>query len=948
MGFFMDTPDTSNTAGAPAKAEQRSDRDAQPAAGPSVAAVVIARRSGDLGDVLDSVAVQIYPTVGVFVVGDETVGLSDMPVGRVAGMRDLGEALPPGIEFLWVVDQDARPRPDALQALVAGTQQVDASVAGSKLLRADRPDELVSVGAATDVFGVPYTGLDEGEVDQEQYDVVRDVAFVEPASLLIRRDLFLGLGGLDTHMPFESSGIDFCQRARINGARVVVVPSAEVLLMGARSDRTKTWREQAGRIRGMLKSYSPLTLLWAVPGLAIVGLITSVYDTFRGRPLALWDWLRSWAWNLLHIGSTLQGRVRARSSRQAGDDELFRYQVSGSVFLKEMASGLSDRLANPDEDADIFETDVLALPGFWQQPSFIAATLALLFVVAASRSLWLDGMPAVGFSLPLRDSALATLSNYLGGWNPAELGGPGPQRPIVGFTALVQLVLFSRPGLAATAITIVSAVLAVVGMARVLRPFNLAPYARYGAGVALATGPISAFVAGTGAWDGLVAIGLLPWVVAGALAPVGSGLARVRWAARIVFAAAMTAAFSPWTAVVGPLLLVLGAALVGRPARMLAGAAASLAGIVVLVPWIGAQSVTDVVSGGEPLYFDPAWWVAAWLGAAVVGVVLAVARGRTGPAAWGGVLAAGGLLVGRVARLDIGRDVSVAGLALGAFGLAVVTGLALAMDTGEDGIAGGTRMVRRLVLVLGVGVVVLSAAPLLGGRLGLPGDAFESGLAFTTTRAAAHGVDRSLLIGPGDTLPGEVRRLSDGTAYRLVGGSVPHLDEAWPGEPRLGDDELVALLEELAAGSDLRPGTRLAPFGIRWVVFTGPSVLEPALSTQLDLQPLPDLQYSVYENDVPSPRAATEAGVAWSYEFPGYESVSSSGARSRVRLAENGDIRWGAEWEQDNWANSAVGDGEIRFGGVPSLRIQGIAAMAVVLLSGVLAVLPQRPRGAGE
>jgi GT2 family glycosyltransferase len=944
MGFFMDTPDTPNTVDAPAQAGDRPDRPDSTSVEPSVAAVVIARRAGDLGEVLSTVAAQLYSASGIYVVGDETVGLSDVPVQRVAGMRDLAAAIQPGIEYLWVVDQDARPRPDALKALVAGAQQVDASVAGSKLLRSDRPDELVSVGAATDVFGVPYTGLDVGEVDQEQYDVVRDIAFVEPASVLIRRDLFVGLGGLDTHMPFESSGIDFCQRARINGARVVVVPSSEALLVGARSDRTRTWREQAGRIRGMLKSYSMLTLLWALPGLVIVGLVTAIHDTLRGRPLALIDWVRSWAWNMLHIGSTLQGRLRARSSRQAGDDELFRYQVAGSVHLKEMAAGLSDRLANPDEDADIFETDVLSLPGFWQQPSFIAATLSVLFVFLSSRSLWLDGMPAVGFSLPLRDAALTTLGNYLGGWNPAELGSPAPQRPIVGVLAAMQFLLFSRPGLAATVVTVGAAILGVVGMARVLRALGLSAYARYGAGVVLMAGPVTGYVAGSGAWDGLISTGVLPWVVVGALAPAGSGFMRVRWAARIVFAAAIASAFSPLVALVSPVVLLLAALMIGRSARLLVGAAASAVGAVILLPWVGAQTLQDLVSGGgDPLYFDPAWWVAAWVGAAILGVVIAVARGRGGLAAWGAIVASGGLLIGRVARLDIGRDLSLAGLAMAAFGLAVITGLALGMDVAEEGIGAGTRLVRRFAVVLGAGLVVFSFSPLLAGRAGLPNDAFADGLAFTTTRAAAHGVDRSLLIGPADTLPGEPRRLADGTAYRLVGGSVPYLDEAWPADPRLGDEALAELLEALAAGDELRPGEMLSPFAIRWVVFTGPSMLEPALTTQLDLQPLPDLGYGVYENDELSPRAITESGRPWTYEYPVYVAPGGAAANEvAVRIAENADVRWGDDWEQVDWANLVRSDtGSVEFGGVDALRTQAIVVMVVVAVIGLVAVVPQ-------
>ena len=38
------------------------------------------------------------------------------------------------------------------------------TVAGSKLLRRDDPERLISVGMATDVFDVPYLGLDVDEI----------------------------------------------------------------------------------------------------------------------------------------------------------------------------------------------------------------------------------------------------------------------------------------------------------------------------------------------------------------------------------------------------------------------------------------------------------------------------------------------------------------------------------------------------------------------------------------------------------------------------------------------------------------------------------------------------------------------------------------------------------------------------------------------------------------
>ena len=50
---------------------------------------------------------------------------------------------------------------------------------------------------AIDRFGVPHSGIEPGELDQEQHDAVRDVFFVSSTVMLVRADLFAELGGFD-------------------------------------------------------------------------------------------------------------------------------------------------------------------------------------------------------------------------------------------------------------------------------------------------------------------------------------------------------------------------------------------------------------------------------------------------------------------------------------------------------------------------------------------------------------------------------------------------------------------------------------------------------------------------------------------------------------------------------------------------------------------------------
>src|SRR5690606_22875253 len=149
--------------------------------------------------------------------------------GKLEGVRvapDLETAIAEAdqsIDYFWILHSDARPRPDALRALVTEVERNGAALGGSKLLVAGTPDVLESVGSATDVFGEPYSGLEEGEIDLQQYDVVREVAFVRSASMLVRRDLAQGLRGIDHLLPPIAAGLDLDRKStRLNSSHVKI------------------------------------------------------------------------------------------------------------------------------------------------------------------------------------------------------------------------------------------------------------------------------------------------------------------------------------------------------------------------------------------------------------------------------------------------------------------------------------------------------------------------------------------------------------------------------------------------------------------------------------------------------------------------------------------------------------------------------------------------------
>ncbi len=907
-----------------------------PSSDPPVLAVVIAE-GNEISAVLKTISTQVYELEDVVVVAGAARKLdADGLLPKV--VRSMSEVLAHAgdrVEYLWLVDSRTTARPDALEALVTTAIQADASVVGSKVLDLADPRRLLSVGGTTDVFGFPYTGLDRGEIDQEQFDVIRDVAYVEPASILVRRDLVGGLGGLDTKLPYVATGLDLCQRARVAGGRIVVAPTSEVFAPYLGSGRINTWREQAGRIRVMLKTYSLVTLQWAIPGLLMLGLLAGLYRTARGSLRAVPDWMRAWSWNARYLPSTIEMRRKAPTVSTVSDAELFRFQVRGSVELRGIASELTTLLGGAsDEERNEYEMG--DSPAFWQRPAVLGAVLGTIFILIFSRSLLLEGLPAVGFVLPLADSAWDTLRAYAGGWHLGGLGSPEPMHPSVGITAAVQILLGNRSGLAAVVLTVGSAVSGLAGTAVLLGRCGLRPGARLLSGAVLVAGFPMLFLASNAYWPGMLAIGGLPWALAAVVSPAPKGsIAWLGRLARIGLATSWSAMFVPFLAAVPLVFGLVWAALARSRTSPVMGLVASSIALPSLLPWLLAHDLWELAADGAPLHLDPSWWV--WP-PVVVAALSAVSSGRGRPAivtATGMALGAAGFLLARSSDLGYGREPAAAGIVLLAVAVAMIVAGAVDGPSTLDEVRAIRRLLSYVGMVAGllVGITTLLALP--AGRMGLPGDRFAV-LEFAESRADPHGPDRILMVGPSDALPGEYRRLADGTAYRLVGGVLDY-PQSWLPAPLEGDLLLERDLGSLLSDSEMRPGGALAGFGIKWVVATGPNPLTPVMSTQLDMKALtgllPGESGGVWEYDGESYRAVTNSGVPWSWSPPDYTGPRSG---TTVQINENADPGWGpGTWEMAGWANRVTTDSGIAtFGGVPSYRIQArVAAVWIIVLT---------------
>ncbi len=882
---------------------------------------------------------QVYAPAGVVLVGSEPALprlASELSAGWAATLDEAVQRVPSHVPWLWLLEAGTEPRSHALGALLTEAERVGASVAGSKLLRIDAPGRLVSVGLATDVFATPYSGLEPGELDQAQHDVIRHVAFVPTSSLLIRRDLMMGLGGLDRALPPQAAALDLCQRARLLGAAVVVVPSSQVLVPVSQQQRTTQWREEAGRIRSMIKAYGPLTLLWALPVAFLVGMIESVVAPLLGR-FPLFGWASAWVWNLAMLPATVAARIRARRHRTAGDAELLCYQITGSVRMRQLGTDIAERLGDlfPDRPG----TGLSAIMGAGQHtlrsPAFLAGLGTFAYVVFSTRSIWAGRLPAVGYTLPLPSKASSLLEAYAGGWNVAGLGSPEPLHPSLGAFAIAQRVLFDKPGLTAAVLTVGVMWLGVVGFARLMRSWGVRSAPAYVAGVILVGGPGAAALGNTTEWTALLAVGMLPWAIRASARPFPSSL-RGRLAAlpRAALLTGATAALVPVLLPV-PVVALLLWALIGEGRRwgapLRAVAAAALA-LPLLIPWFLVVDLDTYLHDGPLRFWEPGWPLVAVVAVAAGAILVAGDRVLLAVAGWGGAVFAAGTLLARSGSYEWGREPAAAGLVLAAVGGAAIVAAAFDAPRRIHDAETVRRMATRVGLLAGVALMAGAVVTGLPGRAGLPADLYRKTFNFTAAVDAPLG-SRILIAGERDLLPGDTRHL-DGAAYRVVSAPVPELWEARLGDARYGDEELERTLRSIIAGEEARAGEALAPFGIRWIVLEGSTAFAGVFDGQLDMAELPGLGQPVFLSDVDAHRAVAEDGTIWQWDPPGY--TGPADASGRVYFAENGDQRWGPPpWSQQGWANeTASATGRVTFN--PDDQLHREAMMALWWLGALL------------
>jgi GT2 family glycosyltransferase len=857
---------------------------------PPVVAVMVTNDAGPwFEESLAALGAQDYPALSVLVLDN---GSAADPTDRIAKalpgafVRHCGEvgafasaanealAAVEGAVFLLFCHDDVVLDPDAARLMVEEAYRSNAGIVGPKVVDHDNPDILLEVGMSVDHYGVPFSGLEPEEVDQEQHDGVRDVFYVSHSAMLVRADLFHELGGFDPATAPGSDDIDLCWRARLAGARVIVAPDARVRRVRSTSVESHSPHtaaelrgESRARIRLLFKSYSGLALLWVLPVAFALNLVEAVGLLLTGRVARSRAVLAGWASLLVRPGELRRARADAQRVRRIDDGDVRDLMIRGSARVRRF---LLERVHAGERLADVSSRTRVRMDEAARQmrrlPAIVAIVLAIV-VLFTTRSLLAGHIPRIG-SFQAWPGVGAAWSTFTGPWRMTMMGSAHPATPAFALMALTSAALFDHPGLAQSLVIGGAIPLGAFGAYRLLRPFASSALPGVAAAAAYAANPIARNAIWQGELGPLVLFALAPFVLgafvratadssgSGALASGARRSSGVDWfdygapkrsrlhlACTVALLVAVAGSVWPAALLLAPAVGIaycLSLPFVGgaRRAAIAIGGAIVASGFaaLLLAPWsfslIGADAATLGAQPRPSLSFADVLGfhtgragagIAPWGIVAAALVPLAFATGpRLAWATRAWVLAAISLAAAWLpGRLSSDTAVlSPNGILVGAaIGLAFAGGLGVAAVLDDlRRFRFGWRQVLMIVAFGGLALAVVGlAADSLSGRAGLKANDWATTDAWMRDNAPAGGF-RVLWVGDPNVLPADAKVVGD-VGFALTRGGVGDARASWAAPEEHADRVLAGMIDAAATGSTVRLGHLVAPAGVRYIVF---------------------------------------------------------------------------------------------------------------------------------
>ena len=779
-----------------------------------------------------------------------------------------------------IMHDDVVLQTDTVRKLVEELFISNAAVVGPKLMQWDKPTLLQSVGFGIDRCGEIDPFIEQNERDQEQHDAVRDVFFVSSACMLVRSDLFRELNGFSQDISFFGEDLDFCWRAHLSGARVLVSPTAVARHIDSFETRSPNLISRSSAARNRARTVATLTSRWRLPFVWLQMLLTSAIETvlgvFTGTFRESLASFRATVALVLDASYIWQRRRQVRPLRRVAASEIAKLQVKGSARLTRFIR--HRRALASREIASLVQTKKR-----WRQSSTRTAGTVLLavtiLILVGSREIITDSSRVIGEMLPFENGSVSTSSvftNFLSGWWSSGFGEASANPTGLGLIALASYFLFGNLALLQTLMIVGSLFVGLIGMWRLCGAFANTRV-RLGAAVVYAALPLSYDAIARGRFSALICIAAAPWLF-DILNRFQDGkdqslVRKTQLVSGLLLILGLVFAFTPsiailFLAITG--LWVFASFLGGVSATklfsvLLVGLTGLIGSLFINLPWsmhfvssswwhllAGDQGVTDRKIGLISLArLDFGNTRGGFLVVAIyfcVFCALVVADGwRRLWAIRSSVLVVFGLLLVVLddrGRLPFALPEPAVMLAIVACGLALAVATCLSVFA-ETNLTRASDWRRSLSLLVPLAIAMMIAPTLLSvtdGRWNQP-ETLVPQLLEQLPDNPKEGNYRTLYVGERDLLPVATNSVNSEISYGVADDGAVNFSSNWA--PQETSMNLVAqrALKSLIADDTVRVGRLISPLAIRFIVVplgdlpsSAALSLVESLSNQLDLR----------------------------------------------------------------------------------------------------------------
>lgn len=237
-------------------------------------------------------------------------------------------------EYIVFLNSDVKTEPNWLDPIIEMLDQ-DRTIGAiqPKILSLENPKYFEYAGASggfIDALGYPYCRgrvLEHVEADNGQYDDAIEVFWTSGAAMVMRKRLFVELGGFAQNFFAHQEEIDLCWRINKCGYKCMVQPKSVVYHLGGGNldygSPHKTMLNFRNNINMLLRNASSVKLLWLIPLRLILDSLAALRYLLGGNLSQSAAIFKAWGMVLVSI-------FKISTERQAISKTVEKYSISDS------------------------------------------------------------------------------------------------------------------------------------------------------------------------------------------------------------------------------------------------------------------------------------------------------------------------------------------------------------------------------------------------------------------------------------------------------------------------------------------------------------------------------------------------------------------------------------------------------------------------------------------